>query len=98
MTSKLSNGLKACIGCIKDKVHCGGVCDCGWCYLHPMTREKEEEKVMDPNQTLADLIDAATDGDSLIFEETSAILCRWLRMGGFAPKLEDVLAILTVKE
>lgn len=53
---------------------------------------------MDPNQTLADLINAATDGDPINMKAAFLNLYRWLWNGGFAPRLEDVLAILTVKE
>lgn len=53
---------------------------------------------MDPNQTLADLIDAATDGDTETFFHCANDLHEWMYRGGFSPRLEDVLAILTVKE
>lgn len=52
---------------------------------------------MDPNQTLADLIDAATDGNDDLVLRAAFNLEGWLKNGGFAPNLRDVLAILTVK-
>lgn len=52
---------------------------------------------MDPNQTLADLIDAATDGDRKKMIRKCLDLNIWLATDGFAPNLRDVLAILTVK-
>lgn len=53
---------------------------------------------MDPNQTLAVLIDAATDGDVDRMNTAYEHLWVWMNRGGFAPRLRDVLAILTVEE
>jgi hypothetical protein len=40
---------------------------------------------MDPNATLASLIDAARDGDADVVEALSMALVEWLRQGGFPP-------------
>lgn len=40
---------------------------------------------MDPNETLARIIDAACNGEADALEDFSTALARWLWRGGFAP-------------
>lgn len=52
---------------------------------------------MDPNATLAELIAAATSGDQDKMNTAYEHLWVWMNRGGFAPSLDETLALLPTK-